>query len=113
MTTLPLFDPRPVTPPSPSSSFAASIEAQKQEDPSAAEPRFADGTSVLRIVTHHYGTFLHLREGQEPREYVLLVLQDGRVLQEFTDTKERVKSRFSRDEVEQGIREKKFREVTR
>lgn len=77
-------------------------------------PHFADGSSILRIVTHRYGPFLYLLDGGfEPREYRVVVFEDGRVFDEFLDTKERVKSRFSREEVEQGIEAEKFREVAR
>ncbi len=83
--------------------------------------QFADGSAIRRTVIHRYGAFLHLQRcpsppcacaaTHPPREFRVLELQDGRVLDEFLDTGERVKSRFSREEVEQGLREKKFREV--
>ena len=74
-------------------------------------PQFEDGSALNRIFTHRYGTFLHLRHEAEPREYRVIELVDGRLFDEFLDDGERRVSRFSHDELEQGLREVKFREV--
>lgn len=69
-------------------------------------------SSIERVITHRYGTFLHLREGGlAPREFRVVELHDGRLFDEYLDDGQREPSRLSHTEIKQGLREQKFREV--
>jgi hypothetical protein len=69
-------------------------------------------TDVQRVITHRYGTFLHLREGGlPPREFRVVELHDGRLFDEYLDIGQRETSRFSARDLEHGLTTAKFREV--
>ena len=89
--TIPLFDP----PPKPTE---------------APRPRPHVGTDVILRVEHKAGPFRHL-PGE--RTYQMVVLMDGRVFAEFTDTHER---RFppgvTRATIDEHLKSREWRNVT-